>query len=142
MRTLALALAIVLGFAAAAEARTWRGETEQGRGVSVRTGDDGEVELVRVNWKARCDKGTYRSRTVFDRPFDVSERTEFEDAGTVRVNVGDGYRARHRVYVRGTLDDDRWTGTFSVRTRSYGSGRVCSPVPSESSRPGRLPASA
>jgi hypothetical protein len=123
MRTLALALAMVLGFAAAAEARTWRGETEQGRSVSVTTGDDGEVELVRVNWRARCDKGSYRSRTVFERPFDVSERTVFEDAGTVRVNVGDGYRARHRVFVRGTLDDDRWTGTFRVRTRVTRRGR-------------------
>jgi hypothetical protein len=123
MRTLALALAMVLSLAAAAEARTWRGETEQGRSVSVRTGDDGEVEQVRVNWKARCEKGTYRSRTIFDRPFDVSERTAFEDAGTVRVNVGDGYRARHRVYVRGTLDDDRWTGTFRVRTRVTKDGR-------------------
>jgi hypothetical protein len=123
MRTFALALAMVLVFAAAAEARTWRGETEQGRGVSVRTGDDGEVELVRVNWKARCENGSYRSRTVFERPFDVSERALFEDAGTVRVNAGDGYRARHRVYVRGRLDDDRWTGTFRVRTRVTKDGR-------------------
>jgi hypothetical protein len=123
MRTFALALAMVLAFAAAAEARTWRGETEQGRGVSVRTGDDGEVELVRVNWKARCEKGSYRSRTVFERPFDISERTLFEDAGTVRVNAGDSYRTRHRVYVRGRLEGDRWTGTFRVRTRVTKDGR-------------------
>ena len=123
MRTLALAVAMVLAFAAVAEARTWRGETEQGRRMSVRTGDDGEVQQVRVSWKARCEKGTYRSRTVFDRPFDVSTTTAFEDAGAVSVDVGDGYRARHRVFVRGTLDDDRWTGTFRVRTRVTKAGR-------------------
>lgn len=123
MRTLALAVAIVLGFAAVADARTWRGETEQGRGVSVRTGDDGEVQRVRVGWKARCEKGTYTSRTIFVRPFDVSEATVFEDAGTYRSSVEDGYRARHRVFVRGTRDDDRWTGTFRVRTRVTKAGR-------------------
>ena len=123
MRTLALAVAMVLGLSAVAEARTWRGETEQGRRVSVRTGEDGEVRQVRVSWKARCEKGTYRSRTVFDRPFDVSTTKGFEDAGTITVDVGDGYRARHRVFVRGILDDDRWTGTFRVRTRVTKDGR-------------------
>lgn len=124
MRTFALAMAMVLAFAAVADARTWRGETQQGRRVSVRTGDDGEVRQVRVSWKARCENGTYRSRTVFDRPFDVSTTTVFEDAGTISVDVGDGYRARHRVFVRGTLDEDRWTGTFRVRTRVTKDGRL------------------
>lgn len=123
MRTLALAVAMVLSLTAVADARTWRGETEQGRGISVRTGDDGEVQRVRVSWKARCQKGSYTSLTVFVRPFDVSETTVFEDAGTYRSDVQGGYRARHRVFVRGTLADDRWTGTFRVRTRVTKGGR-------------------
>jgi hypothetical protein len=124
MRTLALALAIVLVTPVVAEARTWRGETKQGRAVSVRTGVDDRVERVRVGWKASCERGTYMSRTVFRRPFDVSEAAEFEDAGTYRVNVQGGYRARHRVFVRGTLEDDRWSGTFRVRTRVTRRGRL------------------
>lgn len=123
MRTLALALALLLGFAAVAEADEWRGETAQGRSVSLRTGDDREVERVRVSWRARCEHGTYTSRTVFEPPFDVSETTVFEDAGTYRSDAQGGYRARHRVFVRATLDEDRWSGTFRVRTRVTRNGR-------------------
>ena len=124
MRTLALALTIVLVTPVVAEARAWRGETEQGRTVTVRTGGDDRVERVRVSWKASCERGSYMSRTVFRRPFDVSEAAEFEDAGTYRVTVPGGYRARHRVSVRGTLEGDRWRGSFSVRTRVTRGGRL------------------
>ena len=124
MRTLALTVAMLLSLAAVADARTWRGETEQERGVSVRTGDDGEVLRVRVSWKAPCEHGSYTSRTVFVRPFDVSETTVFEDAGTYRSDVAGGYRARHRVFVRAVLDDDdAWVGSFRVRTRVTKDGR-------------------
>jgi hypothetical protein len=123
MRTLALAVAMLLSLAAVAEARTWRGETEQGRGVSVRTGDDGEVQRVRVSWRARCEQGSYTSRTVFRRPFDVSRAAVFEDAGTYRSDVAGGYRARHRVFVRAVLEDDAWAGIFRVRTRVTKDGR-------------------
>jgi hypothetical protein len=124
MRTLALAVAMVLSFAAVADARSWRGETEQGRSVSVRTGDDGQVLRVRVSWRARCARGRYTSRTVFERPFDVAEPAEFEDSGSYRVSVRGGYRARHTVFVRGTLAGDRWSGTFRVRTRVLRDGRL------------------
>jgi hypothetical protein len=124
MRTLALALTIVLATPVVAEARTWRGETKQGRTVTVRTGGDDRAERVRVSWKASCEKGSYMSRTVFRRPFDVSEAAEFEDSGTYRVQVPGGYRARHRVFVRGTLEDDRWSGSFTVRTRVTRRGRL------------------
>jgi hypothetical protein len=63
------------------------------------------------------------SRTVFRRPFDISEAAEFEDRGTSRVSIKGGYRARHRVFVHATLDDDVWTGSFSVRTRVTKGGR-------------------
>ena len=117
MRTLALAVAMLVAVPAVAEAETWRGKTRQGRTVWVRTGDDDRVERVSVSWKATCQKGSYMSRTVFLRPFDVSEAAEFEDRGTYRVSVKGGYRARHTVFVHGTLDDDRWRGIFRVRTR-------------------------
>jgi hypothetical protein len=120
MRTLALALgcAVVLAAPAAADARTWRGKTKQGRAVSVRTGADDLVNQVRVSWRAPCKKGHYVSRTLFRPPLDVSETDEFEDAGTYRKRLSGGYRARHTVFVRGTLRaDDRWTGIFRVRTR-------------------------
>ena len=125
MRALALALAMLLAVPAAAQAETWRGKTKQGRTVVVSTGDDDRVERVRVAWKARCEHGSYTSRTLFLRPFDVSDAGAFEDGGTYRSHVPGGYRARHRVLVRGTLGaDDRWSGTFRVRTRVTRRGRV------------------
>jgi hypothetical protein len=124
MRPLALALTMLAVVPAVADAAEWRGKTGQGRMVSVRTGDNERVDRVRVSWKATCEKGSYKSRTVFRRPFDVSEAAEFEDAGTYRVDVQGGYRARHTVFVRGTLAaDGRWSGTFRVRTRVTRRGR-------------------
>jgi hypothetical protein len=127
MRKLALAVgfAVVLAAPTAADAKTWRGKTEQGRAVAVRTGADDLVNRVRVSWRAPCKKGHYVSRTLFPPPFDVSETDEFEDAGTSTADTPDGYRVRHRVSVRGRLGaHDRWTGTFSVRTRVRRDGRL------------------
>jgi hypothetical protein len=123
MRTLALAVAILVAVPGVAHAETWRGKTRQGRSVWVRTGADDRVARVSVSWKATCRRGSYMSRTVFLRPFDVSEAAEFEDSGSYRVRVKGGYRARHTVFVRATLEDDRWTGTFRVRTRVTKDGR-------------------
>jgi hypothetical protein len=127
MRTLALAIACaaVLAAPAAADAKTWRGKTKQGRLVSVRTGSDDLVNQVRVGWRAPCEKGHYVSRTLFPPPYDVSETDRFEDAGTYSTETQDGYRARHRVFVRGRLRaGDRWTGIFRVRTQVRRDGRV------------------
>jgi hypothetical protein len=122
---LAVGCAVVLAAPAAADAKTWRGKTQQGRAVSVRTGADDLVNQVRVNWRAPCRKGHYVSRTLFLPPFDVSEADVFEDVGIVRKRIDGGYRARHTLFVRGTLGaDDRWTGTFRVRTRVTRRGRV------------------
>ena len=127
MRILALAVGcvIVLAAPAAADARTWRGKTNQGRTVSVRTGTDDLVNQVRVSWRAPCKKGHYVSRTLFQPPLDVSKADLFEHAGTYRKRLPDGYRARHTVFVRGTLGaDERWKGTFRVRTRVLRKGRL------------------
>lgn len=124
MRTLALALVMLAAVPTVAGAETWRGTTGQGRAVAVRTGADDRVDRVRVSWKAKCRKGSYTSRTLFRRPFDVSEAAEFEDRGTYRADVQGGYRARHTVLVRGTLGTDgSWSGTFRVRTRVTRDGR-------------------
>jgi len=125
MRSLVVACAAVLAMPAVAEAKTWRGETEQGRAVSVRTGADDLVNQVRVGWRAPCRKGHYVSRTLFVPPLDVSELERFEHAGRYRSRLKDGYRARHTVSVRGRLGtDDRWHGSFRVRTTVRRAGRV------------------
>jgi hypothetical protein len=127
MRKLALALgcAALLAAPAAADAKTWRGKTKQGRMVSVRTGADDLVNQVRVGWRAPCKKGHYVSRTLFPPPFDVSETDRFEDAGTYATDTQDGYHARHTVFVRGRLRaGGRWRGVFRVTTRVRREGRV------------------
>jgi hypothetical protein len=127
MRTLAPAVicAAVLASPAAADAKTWRGKTEQGRAVSVQTGADDLVNQVRVGWRAPCRKGHYVSRTLFTGPLDVSEPDRFEHAGSYRSRLKNGYRARHTVYVRGRLGaGGRWRGVFRVRTRVRRDGRV------------------
>ena len=127
MRTLALAVvsALVLAAPVTADAKTWRGKTNQGREVTVRTGADDLVDQVRVSWRAPCKKGHYVSRTLFEPPLDVSETDVFEHSGTYRKRLPDGYRARNTVFVRGTLDaDDTWHGTFRVRTRVTRDGEV------------------
>ena len=128
MRTFALAVgfAVVLAAPAAADAKTWRGKTKQGRAVTVETGADDLVNRVRVSWRAPCKKGQYYvSRTLFQQPFDVSEPDVFERSGTYRKRLPDGYRARSTVFVRGTLGaEDRWTGTFRVRTRVRRDGHL------------------
>jgi len=108
---------------AAADARTWKGKTKQGRAVTVKTGADDLVNRVRVGWRAPCEKGHYVSRTLFLPPLDVAEDAAFEDAGTYESKVPGGYKARHTVFVRGALDEDRWTGTFRVRTRVIRDGK-------------------
>ena len=127
MRTTFVLVAIcsvALTAPAAAGAKTWRGKTGQDRAVMVRTGGDDRVKRVRISWRARCQKGNYKSTTLFVPPFDVSSATAFEDAGAYRVNIPGGYRARHTAFVSATLDSvGVWRGTFGVRTRVTRKGK-------------------
>ncbi len=125
MRISVLAVLCVAALAApaAADARTWKGKTKQDRTVTVRTGADDRVNRVRVSWRAPCEKGHYVSRTLFLPPLDVAEADAFEDGGTYESKVPGGYKAKHTVFVRGALDEDRWAGTFRVRTRVIRDGK-------------------
>jgi hypothetical protein len=112
---LSAAAAVLLATPAPAGAATWKGKTRQGRSVSVRTGADGLVERVRISWRAPCRRGRYVDRALFLPPFDFAQPTAFHDAGTYRVRLDRGYRARLTVGVRGALDGDRWRGRFRVK---------------------------
>jgi len=103
---------------ASASAATWKGKTRQGRGVVVRTGDDGTVNRVRIGWKARCADGSYTSRTLFLPPLDSATSSAFADAGSYRGHP-EGYQARIWVRIAGNLDagEQTWSGTFRVKVR-------------------------
>ena len=101
-----------------ASATTWKGKTRQGKGVVVRSGDDGTVNRIRIGWKARCGNGNYTSRTLFLPPLDSATSTTFADAGSYRGHP-EGYQARIWVRIAGNLDagEQTWSGTFRVKVR-------------------------
>jgi hypothetical protein len=110
---------------ASAAAATWTGKTKQGRKVVVRTGDDGHVIRVRIGWKANCGDGTYKSRTIFEPPFDTSTLTEIADVGNYTAHP-DGYVSKIRVTLKGSwvAATDRWRGTLWVRVRVRQAGKL------------------
>src|ERR1041384_82431 len=109
---------VAVALPATARAATWKGKTRQGRGVLVRTGDDGTVNRVRIGWKARCGDGHYTSRTLFLPPLDSATSTSFVDAGSYRARPA-GYQSRIWVRVAGQRDpgEPTWSGTFRVKVR-------------------------
>jgi hypothetical protein len=117
------ALAVVVP--ASASAATWAGKTKQGRKVVLRTGDDGHVNRVRIGWKANCGSGTYKSRTIFEPPFDTSTLTEVADVGNYTAHPA-GYVSKIRVTLKGSWAPatNRWRGTLWVRVRVRQSGRL------------------
>lgn len=116
--TLVAVCVLATALPASASAATWKGKTRQGRGVVVRTGDDGTVNRIRIGWKARCADGSYTSRTLFVRPLDSATSTSFADAGSYRARPA-GYKARIWVRIAGNLDagEQTWSGTFRVKVR-------------------------
>ncbi len=101
-----------------ASAATWKGKTHQGKGVVVRSGDDGTVNRIRIGWKARCGSGNYSSRTLFLPPLDSATSSTFADAGSYRARP-EGYQARIWVRIAGNRDagEQTWSGTFRVKVR-------------------------
>jgi hypothetical protein len=133
------ALSTVLSAAAAsaAEAKVFRGKTNQGRPASVVIGSDGLLRAARVNWRARCRFGRTRDKTIFTRPHDESTPDAFFDAGVYRRQDASGYRLRFTVSVRGTRIADargeRWRGTFRAKVLVTRRGRYV-----DTCRTGRL----
>jgi len=111
-----LAMAMFVAAAASAEAKVFRGKTNQGRAASVVIGSDGLSRAARVSWRARCRFGRAHEKTTFTRPHDQSTPDAFFDAGVYRGRDDDGYRLRFTVSVRGAriADDrgERWRGSF------------------------------
>ena len=113
--------------APAAEAATWRGKTNQGRSVTVRTGADGLVDHVLIRYEAGCSDGKgFRSRLTFRPPLDESSAAAFADGGVVMWRfTRTGERARGRASIGGGLrSSGRWTGNFRLRVKIRKGERV------------------
>jgi hypothetical protein len=115
----ALSMLLFVAAAASAEAKVFRGKTNQGRAASVVIGSDGLLRNARVNWRARCRKGRVRDKTSFTRPHDQSTPDAFFDEAVYRGRDDGGYRLRFSVSIRGTRIADgrgeRWRGTFRAK---------------------------
>jgi len=108
--------------AGASAAKVFQGKTQQGRAVTVRVGDDGLVERVRVRWKAvRCRRGKafFQDETTFRARFDDSRPEAFADAGRYTVSERGALRSRITIRIDGSRELDAanpaaeaWTGTL------------------------------
>jgi hypothetical protein len=131
-----LSMAMFVAAAASAEAKVFRGKTNQGRSASVVIGSDGLLRTAAVNWRSRCRAGRLSSKTYFLRPHDVSTPDAFSDAGTYRRRDG-RYRIRFTGSITATRIADargeRWKGTFRLKALVTRRGRYV-----DTCRTGRL----
>jgi hypothetical protein len=125
--TAAAALSTLLVAAAPAEAKTFRGKTNQGRTASLVTGADGVPTSVRVSWRAPCKKPGYRAvgGTRFTAPFtSVSADVVSDTNKTYRVRIKGGLRGRITTNLTVNRSGDQWVGTLGVRELFARRGRV------------------
>ena len=128
-RALAATLA-VFAFAAAptaAQAKSYKGKTSQGKVATVTTGADGTVTRVRVVWTASCGrKGRFRESTTFKAPLDSASADMVQDGGTYRKKDANSYVGRITISVAGQRDPatDRWSGTLKVKVRVSRHGKL------------------
>src|SRR3954454_14912870 len=125
--TAAAALSTLLIATAPAQAKTFRGKTNQGRTASLVTGADGVPKSVRVSWRAPCKQRGYRALggTRFTAPFtSVSADVVTDTNKPYRVRVKGGLRGRITTNLAVSRSGDRWVGTLGVRELFARKGRV------------------
>lgn len=131
--TFSAALAVV-GIAAppASAAKTFAGETQQDRKVTVAIGDDGLMTQTRIAWRTRrCRSGEFlRDRTVFRPPIDVNTPDAFSDAGRYTLRQRGGIRIRVDIALTGKRVVDpanpaaeSWRGTLKATAIVRRNGR-------------------
>jgi hypothetical protein len=123
----AAAVSALLITAAPADAKTFRGKTNQGRTASLVTGADGVPTRVRVSWRAPCKRQGYRATggTKFAAPFSAASADLVQDTGkSYRVKIKGGLRGRISTELVVKRDGDRWVGTLGIRELFAKSGKV------------------
>jgi hypothetical protein len=125
--TAAAALSALLITAGPADAKTFRGKTNQGRSASLVTGADGVPTRVRVSWRAPCKQPGYRATggTRFTAPFSVVNADTVQDINkTYRVRLRGGLRGRITTNLVVNRSGDTWVGTLGIRELFARRGRV------------------
>src|SRR5262245_24339828 len=125
-RALLAAALLLAATPAAADAKTFRGKTNQGRSASVVTGADGVPTKVRIFYKARCSRSPYvTGGTMYLPPFDSVNAGALVDAGVENVNgkrKGESAKISSRVSMR--LHGSHWSGTYRVKLVIHYKGRT------------------
>ena len=129
----ALATAALVPATASAD-KTFRGKTQQGRTVTMTTGDDNVLKILRINWLTRrcaLSGSRFQHITLFRPPFDSATPDAFNDAGSFRVADDGGIRSRVTIYLAGRRNVDpanpaveSWTGTLRANVVVRRRGRV------------------
>jgi len=115
---------VTVNLAVAGPATTFKGTTDQGRGITVEVGDDGLVSKVKYKFKARCHPGFVRGTTVANSPLDESTPTAFTDGDSNKDRFR-GILFRFKGEVIGEkISDTEWTGTFKEKVRISARGRT------------------
>jgi hypothetical protein len=125
MRRLAVPLALLIVVLVPGDAIAdirFRGESGQGRLVTLRTGDDGLVERFAIRWRAPCRRPGFFFRegtqTTPASPFEEHTRDRFVDVGGYRIRIENGLRAVFRARTVGNrVSERRWRGIFRITVR-------------------------
>lgn len=122
------AVLLLASFAApaAAEAKTYRGESSQGFKLRLRTDDDRRVELFSMAWRAPCGREglRYRARSNTPGPLDVDTGRRFSDRRKLRGNLKGSLTSTVVMRLRGRLIGSRSAeGTFAARVIIRDDGR-------------------
>src|SRR4051812_47218119 len=120
------ALTLVAVPTTAADAKTLRGKTSQGKPVSLTLGADGVPTRLLIRWSAPCKHASGRARatTEFVPAFDQATPDLLQDAGARRTRYKGGLRVRNSAEVAGQRAGETWSGTFSQRRLFSRKGRV------------------
>ena len=125
--TVLAALSALFVAAAPAQAKTFRGKTNQGRTASLVTGGDGVPTRVRVSWRAPCKRPGYSATggTRFAAPFTTVSADVVQDTGkSYRVRIKGGLRGRISTDLVVHRAGNRWVGTLGVRELFARHGKV------------------
>jgi hypothetical protein len=125
LRLIAALTALALAVPAAAEGKTLRGKTGQGRGVTLVLDAAGVPKRVSVRWNLACDvsKATGPTSTRFLRRFDQATVDVLDDADTASRRYRNGLRVRMRGSISARRAGATWSGTFSVERSFFRKGR-------------------
>src|ERR1044072_1248071 len=110
-----------------ADAKTFRGKTNQGRAATLVTGADGVPAKGSLRWSAPCKKRGFRATgaTGWAPPFSQATPDLLRDGPkSYRTKLRDGSRARITVTLIVRRSGSRWKGTARPREVVSRKGKV------------------